>query len=131
MSPAPSCPDPADRATQRDEDAQYYRGILHELVEMATDIARAVHRQATAEQPAEHGPESDGQPAASPTPDPSIAFDRIARTIRRTIALARKITDPAPTSPAQGAHQRRTAARKQIIRDLEDTIHRRRARQQS
>ena len=128
MSPTPSRPEPADRATQRDEDAQYYRGILHELVEMATDIARAVHRQATAEQPAEHGPEQDGQPAAAPAPDPTLAFDRIARTIRRTIALARKLSDPAQPSPAEraaaDAHARRRAARKQIIREVEDTIHR-------
>ena len=118
MSPTPPHPEPADRARQRDEDAQYYRGILHELVEMATDIARAVHRQATAEQPAEHGP------AQALAPDPTIAFDRIARTIRRTIALARKLAEPAPLSPAAQAAERRRSARKQIIREVEDTIHR-------
>ncbi len=126
MSSSPALPDPADRARQRDEDTQYYRGVLHELVEMAADIARAVHRQATAEQSAEHGPESAGQPAASPAPaaDPTIAFDRIARTLRRTIALARKLAEPAPLSTAQGARQRRLSARKQIIRAVEDTIQR-------
>ena len=123
MSSTTALTDPAYRATQRDEDAQYYRGILHELVEMATDIARAVHRQATAEQPAE--------PAAAPTPtpDPTIAFDRIARTLRRTIALARKLSDPTPPRPAQlradRSNERRLAARKQIIREVEDTIQRR------
>ena len=118
MSPTPPHPEPADRASQRDEDAQYYRGILHELVEMATDIARAVHRQATPEQ------STQPAPAQAPAPDPTVAFDRIARTLRRTIALARKLSEPAQPCPAQGAHQRRTAARKQIIREVEDTIHR-------
>ena len=129
MSPTPSRPEPANDAspaqvTQRDEDAQYYREILHELVEMATNLARAVHRQATT-QPA---PEPASHPAPAPQPDPSIAFDRIARTIRRTIALARKLTEPAQPRPAEraaaGAEQRRRAARKQIIREVEDTIHR-------
>ncbi len=138
MSPTPSRPDPANDAnpnhasptplspnllSQRDEDAQYYRGILHELVEMATDIARAVHRQATAEQSAEHGPAGAAQPQA-PAPDPTIAFDRIARTLRRTIALARKLADPAPLSTAAQAAERRRIARKQIIRAVEDSIQR-------
>ena len=125
MSSRPSRPDPADHASstpvsQRDEDAQYYRHILHELIEIGTDLARAIHRQATPKPNAEPGPE----PAAAPAPDPTLAFDRIARTIRRTIALARKLTEPAPQGPAQGSHQRRLAARKQIIREVEDTIHR-------
>ena len=117
MSATPSQPEPTDLARQRDEDAQYYRGILHELVEMATDIARAVHRQAASEPAA--------TPAEAPTPDPTIAFDRIARTLRRTIALARKITDPTSPRPAAQAAERRRIARKQIIRDVEDTIQRR------
>ncbi len=67
-------------------------------------------------------------PSPAAAPELSIAFERIARTIRRTIALARKLSDPAQPSPAEraaaDAHQRRPTARKQIIRDLEDTIHR-------
>ena len=126
MSPKPSRPDPADRASQRDEDAQYYREILHELVEIGARLARAIDPQAA---PAA-APEQAGQPAPAqaPQPDPSIAFDRVARTIRRTIALARKLSEPAQPSPAEraaaDAQQRRTAARKQIIREVEDTIHR-------
>ena len=125
MSATPSRPEPANDASpslanQRDEDAQYYRQVLHELVEMATDIARAVHRQAISE--------PDKEPAAAPTPDPTIAFDRIARTLRRTIALARKLSEPARPAPVERStepsHQRRAAARKQIIRAVEDTIQR-------
>ncbi len=77
------------------------------------------------------GNQPNAEPAAKPAPaaDPTIAFDRIARTIRRTIALARKITDPAPPRPAAQAaersNERRRIARKQIIREVEDTIQRR------
>ena len=107
MSSSPTLLDPADRTRQRDEDAQYYRGILHELVEMATDIARAVHRQAApkpaAEQSADPTPESTA-PAPNPSPQQAIAFDRIARTIRRTIALARKLSEPDRAPPGPKEH---------------------------
>ena len=85
---------------------------------MATDIARVVHRQAIAggdppegqrakrvedaEQSAAPTPGAAAQPQPSqPTPTLAIAFDRLARTIRRTIALARKLSEPdrAPPSP--------------------------------
>ena len=123
MSSTPSRPEPTDRATQRDEDAQYYRQVLHELIEIGTDLARTLHRQATPETKAE----PNNQPSTAP--DPTIAFDRIARTLRRTIALARKLSDPTPPRPAQlraeYTSERRLAARKQIIRAVEDTIQRR------
>ncbi len=93
-----------------------YRQVLHELIEIGTDLARIVHRQAT--------PAPNSEPAAAPAPDPTIAFDRIARTLRRTIALARKLTDPAPPRPAEQSSERRRIARKQIIREVEDTIQR-------
>ncbi len=123
MSPTPSRPEPADHATQRDEDAQYYRQVLHELIEIGADLARTLHRQPAPERHA--SPTTEPAPVAAAQPDPSIAFERVACTLRRTIALARKITDPAQPGPAQGTHQRRRAARKQIIRAVEDTIQRR------
>ena len=90
MSSTPALPEPADLARQRDEDAQYYRQVLHTFIAMAADLAEAVHRQALAEPAAE-------QPAPAPAPaaDPTIAFDRLARTVRRTIALVRKLAEPA------------------------------------
>ncbi len=137
MSSSPALPDPANdasptQASQRDEDTQYYRQVLHELVEIGARLARAIDRQAATPAAA---PEQAGQPAPAPAaapevaaPELTIAFDRVARTIRRTIALARKLSDPAQPSPAAraaaGSEQRRTAARKQIIREVEDTIHR-------
>ena len=121
MSASPTLPNPADRATQRDEDAQYYRGILHELVEMATDIARVVHRQAIAGGDPPEGQRAkrveDAELSAAPTPgaaaqpQPSqpapvltVAFDRLARPIRRTIALARKLSEPDRAPPGSKPH---------------------------
>ncbi len=99
MSSTPALPEPADLARQRDEDAQYYRQVLHKLIAMGTDLAEAVHRQALAE-PAASQPTTEDQPAApSPTPSQATSFDRLARTVRRTIALARKLSEPAREAP--------------------------------
>ena len=105
MSSTPALLDPADRARQRDEDAQYYRQVLHKFIAMGTDLAEAVHRQALAEpaaapQPAAPHDQPEDQPAApSPTPKQAITFDRLTRCVRRTIALARKLSEPSREAP--------------------------------
>ncbi len=112
----------SDNATgHRAEDTHYYRGILHELIDMGADLARRVHRQAIA-QPEPTIPANDPEPTSPP--DPTQAFDRIARAIRRTIALARNLAEPVP-SQAANPGQHRTATRKRIIREVEDAIQRR------
>ncbi len=79
--------EPDDRQTgdQTAEDALYYRGVLHQLIDMGLDLAKNVHQQATTQAP---------EPDTKPAPDPSFAFDRISRAIRRTIALARTLAEP-------------------------------------
>ncbi len=121
-------------ADQFVQDGQYYRRVLHDLIEIGADFARMLHQQAkpntNAAAPAN---DQDGDQTSQPAPDPaatqalSIAFDRVARAVRRTIALAHKLselrqagTDHAATS----LDQRTTAARKRVIRDVEDTIQR-------
>jgi hypothetical protein len=94
MSDASSPHHPADLARQRAEDAQYYRRVLHKLIDMGTDLAEAVHRQATAQPATEKRATQPGAAPAPAAPDLAIAFDRLARTIRRTIALARKLSEP-------------------------------------
>jgi hypothetical protein len=111
--------DPNQPDRQQAESTGFYLQVLHELINMGTDLARAVHQQATAE------PAADAAPTSAAAPDPTIAFDRIARTIRRTITLARHVAEPLPeraaSHDAARAHKR-TAARKQIIRAVEDAI---------
>ncbi len=68
---------------------------------MGTDLAEAVHRQALAEPAATPQTQPEQEPAApTPTPTQAISFDRLARTVRRTIALARKLSEPAREAPA-------------------------------
>ena len=137
MSATPALTEPAnDAAQQREADTQYYRALLHDLAEMGADIARTIHRQVTTQPTAE-------QPAPTPasTPDLAAAFERIARAIRRTIALARTLDHPAapvvarnaaPRSLAQmsdaelgaptRAFVRHEAAREHLAREVEHAI---------
>jgi hypothetical protein len=113
--PHPST-DPNQTSRQQAVNTHYYLQVLHELIDMGTDLARAVHRQATADA-------GEGTAiAAGVAPDPTIAFDRIARTIRRTIVLARHVAEPLPERVASHDAHKRIAARKQIIRAVEDAI---------
>jgi len=108
--------------TQTDTDKAYYRRVLHDLIDMGSDLARQVHQQATRA--------AEARTAALPpntTPDPAsdhtLAFDRMARAIRRTIALARHIAEPPATRTAIPVlHQ--AIARRRILREVEDVIQR-------
>ncbi len=112
-------------------DAQYYRDVLHELIDMGAGFARLLHQQAAAPAHAAPPDATRPQPAPSPAPDVLIpdalismaaAFDRIARAVRRSIALARSLAHPVP--PARDPAQHRAAARKRILREVEDAIQR-------
>ena len=111
LQPPPTPPD--DAADQLAADAQYYRRVLHELIDMGADLARRVHSQAKAV-----------APVAGPEQDATVAFDRIARAVRRTIALARTLDEPVPPRAGQDGAPQRIAARKLIIRQVEDAIRR-------
>ena len=86
------------------EDAAFYRGVLHELIEIGVDLARQVRAEAQAE---------------TGVVEAVQAFDRLTRAIRRTIGLARRLGDPVRDDAS-----RRVAARRRIIRDVEDAIQR-------
>ena len=109
--------------------AHPHRQALDELVTMGTDLARALHRQALIQAEAAQAavpprpvPHAPHEPPAAALVTLTTAFDRIARAVRRCIALARKLDEPVRATP-DPAH-RRTAARRQVIRAVEDTIHR-------
>ncbi len=105
---------PADQAA---EDAGYYRRVLHELIDLSADLARTVHGQAKAQ--AEAAAESSGTGAdvgAGSAPELAVAFDRIARSVRHSIALARTLSEPVRPCTARDDDAHRTAVRKRIIR---------------
>ena len=113
----------AAREARREQDRDYYRAMLHELADMAMDLARAVHRSATQPSPediAQLAPASAAQTNAAAA---ATAFDRLARTVRRTVALARTLDDPppAPRGPRQdGPGNARRRSRYDADRDDPD-----------
>ena len=128
--PAEHQDDPGQQAA----DAQQHRQALRDLIGMGTDFARLLHGRATAQatQDAHDAPPSqptNTPPAPTPSPPPAdaliplaAAFDRIARAVRRCILLARSLDAPAPSACDPARH--RAAARRRIIREVEDAIHR-------
>jgi hypothetical protein len=111
MIPQPIPPEPGPTTAQ---DALYYRSVLHAFIDMGTDLARQIHQQALSTP-------TPAEPAPSAAHGLAAAFDRLARAVRRSIVLARKIAEPAAPAAA-GDH--RSAARRHIIRAVEDTIQR-------
>ncbi|HEX4742521.1 MAG TPA: hypothetical protein VH353_14440 [Caulobacteraceae bacterium] len=106
-------PDPAiARAEQR-------LSLLRELAEIGMDLARALHREALAAEPA--APET-------PAADPAGAFARLSRAIRLTLALEAR-TDEALRSLRSGlAAERETRRVEASRRAAAEDAARRRAR---
>jgi hypothetical protein len=110
-----SHPIPAEPETAAAQHVPYYIRVLHEMIEIGVDLTRLVHQQAKAEVEAV-------APRSEPAADFTAAFERMSRTVRRTIMLAHKLAQPVAASAQPGRN--REAARKQIIRQVEDAIQR-------
>ena len=111
------------------ENDAHYNQVLRDLVGMATDIARTIHTQITSRQQAATAALPPTPSSANDQfPDPTLAFDRISRCIRRTILLAKKLPglgDERGREPnAENPTLRRIASRKRILRQVEDVIQR-------
>ena len=120
------------------EDTAYYRAVLHDLIHMGTNIARRLHDELTAE-PASQDPDQDAQVPvqahatrpAQPgrTPEAlALAFDRVARAVRRTVLLAQHLDDDRPAAqparlPPKDPALHRLNARTHLIRHVENRIH--------
>ena len=104
------------------DDVAYHRGMLNELAELGMDMARRVHHAATA--PGEAGA---GVSDAASAEAFGRAFDRVARCVRRTVLLARRVCEPVSVKPGAEraetlARYGRVSARRQILRAVEDEI---------
>jgi hypothetical protein len=120
----PQTAGPTNLADQQAQDAQYLRRVLLELIDMGTDIARRVHRQSQSQAPQPAGdncPEQNLSPSHAEAT--TIAFDRITRTIRRTVALFRKLSEPVK-APTFGATHHQMAPRRRNIRVVNDSFQR-------
>jgi hypothetical protein len=88
----------------------YYMDVLNDFVAMGSELAQDTIRQSRLRT------EALAAGTGRVPPDPSISFERIGRTVRRSIMLADQLAKPAPSA------QQRIAARKRIIRQVEDAI---------
>ena len=122
---------PETLADQQAEDSAYYRQVLHQLIDAGADLALMVHAQAKAQVDAA-GAVATGGGAEPVLPETVLteaagSFDRLSRCVRRTIALAQRVSEPVmitATMAGMGAGAHRVVARRQILRDVEDTIRR-------
>jgi hypothetical protein len=121
MNAAPVLTEPETLAEQRAQDAQYYRSVLHRLIDIGSAMAETIHRQAQF-QAANAAP--DAPPSIVPSPQTREAFEQVARTIRRCVLLAQKVSEPVKIRVVDDSAERRAAARRLIIRRVEDSIHR-------
>ncbi len=136
MSSQATQPTPQDAPGPHAADTRGHGAALDGLISMGTGIARLLHDQAHAQaaqqaaaQPQPEQPRTP-QPAAAqsaPAPAPAAslqdlaaAFDSISRTVRRCIMLAQSLDTPKPS--ARTLTPNRTAARKRILRAVEDTL---------
>ena len=129
MSSHPTHTTPQDDPTKPPADPHGDRAVLHDLIGMGAGLARLLHAQANhqaeaarAAVPPPPTPAMPYEPPATTLVTLTNAFDRISRAVRRCIALAERLAHP--PAPARDPAHHRAAARKHILRAVEDTIHR-------
>ena len=108
---------PLPQIDRDEQDALFFRDVLHELIEIGRDHARDVHRESQTRPQPTH-PRAKTLTAI----DYANAHERLSRGIRRDILLARKLAEP--IAARRTAAERRDSDRREIIRAVEDKIHR-------
>jgi len=118
-SPDLSTPPPQPKAADDGEDMAYFKRVLRHLIEIGDDLAAMVHEEAAQAVQAQR--EANAQ---NPNPPPLVvpreikeSYERITRSVRRSLVLYLKLNEPPKPTPD------RVAARRKIIRDVEDKIH--------
>ena len=128
--PSATCPasNPAETANPAsgvpvpgEHDAEHHRRVLRQMMDAGMVFINALSQAAAA-----HA--NSGAPGPGPLPELAVAFDRVTRSVRRTVALAEHLGKPAPAAGTPTACAptalNRVAARKRILREVEDTIER-------
>jgi hypothetical protein len=124
MSPHPTAPEPDPEAAQRAANAQYYLRVLHRLIDIGVTMVEQVAQQALPQNGAAVLGCNEIGDALAPAPDPTPAYDRVTRSIRRSIMLARAIQASAPAPAPSAVQQNRVRVRKRVIRAVEDSVER-------
>ena len=102
---------PSDPTTTEPPHADFYRGILHGLIQGGADYANMLHMQAKAR--------FEAAPETAEITKGATVYDDISRSVRRGILMAQRLDKPVRSRASQ--HQ---SAVRQIIRAVEDCIQR-------
>jgi len=115
MNNSTNPPQPLTAAERHAQRAERYLQVMDDLIDFTGRMMNLVETQA----------EKEVEIAArlsEPAPDFTVAVDRMTRMQRRNLFLARKLNDWSIAPQAAVADRRRLAARRQIIREVEDAI---------
>ncbi len=88
-----------------------HQAVLNELIDIGADFARMLQIHARA---------LEVGAAAETVVRVGLAYERVARSVRRSIGLSRRLAEP-----VLGAAAERALARRRIVREVEDAIQRR------
>ena len=102
--------------TEQAEDAQYYRHVLHVMIELGAEIAKQLHNEITRGAP-QHRP-----------PHLIEDFERVTRGTRRAILLAQRIAEarratPKPPAPPGNPRRAEPERASQNQPTPSDTVH--------
>ena len=98
------------------DDAAYYRRVLHELIDLGSELARLVVGEARAQVAAAAG---DAGAARADVNGAAEAFERVSRAVRRTVRMAQFVAEPAG---GRSAAAQRVTNRRRVLRSVEDMI---------
>jgi hypothetical protein len=107
------------------DNEDHYRNVLREMVDIGANLLRMVHEEAKQAEAARIAAAKQSQdpstvPAAKSASDLAGAYDLIFRSMRRAVLLDAKLA----AQPKPPSNQQRIAARRRIIREVEDAIQR-------
>jgi hypothetical protein len=117
MTSLPAPTEQVSLATLHEQDARDLRALLIEMAQQGAELAALYVQQAKDQA-------YSGKPGAGPSPECATAYKEVSRSVRQSAMLALKITAPAPAPKADESAPRRAAVRRQVIRGVEDAIHR-------
>ena len=106
----------SDAADTRAEEVSQHRHVLNAMIDAGAELMQIMLQQARAQGAAD----ADG-PATVAGPAVAEDYDRVSRSVRRSIMLVHRLSEPAAEQTAKDSAQQRVA-RRQIIRAVEDEI---------
>lgn len=122
---------PAAAATETaepSEDTAHHRAVLRDCIDLGRHIVALTNLEVAAAIKQAEARLADPDPEtapAKPAPDFTGRYNLLTRAIRLTVLLDERLANPAPPPPPpEDPDRRRVAARKAVLREVDDAIHR-------